>query len=140
MRCKHSGELLKFCVVGGTGVIINLGLYYLLTRGVGLSLTVAAPMAIELSILSNFAFNNRWTFSRRKQGKRLAVKFSCFHCVSGLAGAVNFLSLFGLVHLLKTYDVFASLMGIGFGTLVNFYLSSLWTWKESSASVGKEGS
>jgi len=60
----------KFCIVGLTGVIINLGILYILKESFGF-LYFASIIAIELSIISNFILNDIWTFNdKRKQGKK----------------------------------------------------------------------
>jgi dolichol-phosphate mannosyltransferase len=56
--------LMKFGVVGGLGVIVNLGILGLM-RWLGFSDTLASAIAIEVSIISNFVFNERWIFWAR---------------------------------------------------------------------------
>ena len=64
-RRRNIAEFIKFCAVGGSGVGVNLGIYALLTRGVDLTPAIASPIAIEISLLSNFLLNEHWTFSAR---------------------------------------------------------------------------
>ena len=78
-----SPTLVKFVLTGLSGVFVNLGSFQLL-----LSLRVhellASPIAIELSIISNFLLNNYWTFSdrtlsgkRRVRGVEISPRFAC---------------------------------------------------------------
>lgn len=58
IRFRNSEEFIKFCFVGGSGVFVNLTLYIFLTRILEIPFVLAAPIAIEISILNNFFFNN----------------------------------------------------------------------------------
>ena len=49
----------------GSGVVVNLGLFTLLTS-LGLNKYAASPLAIEASIVTNFLCNNYWTFHARR--------------------------------------------------------------------------
>ena len=130
IRFQKSEEFIRFCIVGASGVLVNLGIYILLTRLFGVRLEIASPIAIETSILSNFALNHVFTFRKRQTQTRLITKLARFHIASGLAGVTNYLVLLGLVHLAGLWDILANLAGIAAGTLINYYINSRWTWKE----------
>ena len=54
----------KFGVVGGSGVVVNLGLYALLTRACGLFDTLferglSYAVSVEISIITNFTLSRR---------------------------------------------------------------------------------
>ena len=79
-------RFLKFGAVGASGVVVNLGALWAL-RNAGLVDTAASALAIELSILSNFAFNELWTFTdRRDPGQSAMHRCLRFQLVS-LVGA-----------------------------------------------------
>lgn len=130
IRFHQSEEFIKFCVVGFLGVFVNLCIYIILTRKIGINFQLASPIAIELSIISNFLFNRSWTFNNRKTGTPFYKKLFRFHMVAGLAGLVNYLSFLTLIYWLNLWDILASVMGIIIGTLINYFLNSLWTWRE----------
>jgi dolichol-phosphate mannosyltransferase len=130
IRFRKSEEFIKFCVVGGSGVFVNMGIYLLITRMMGLPYYIASPIAIELSILWNFTWNNFWTFKKREASVSWMQRLIRFHVVAGVAGLVNYAVLLGLVSGLEVWDVLANLIGIALGTLVNYFMNSLWTWKE----------
>ena len=56
LRFRSSAVFIKFLVVGASGVLVNLGAFTLLLDA-GVNKYVASPIAIELSILTNFALN-----------------------------------------------------------------------------------
>jgi len=94
-RVAVRGALWRFCAVGASGVVVNLGALAALT-GAGVVSSLASALAIELSILSNFALNDRWTFLAAREGRgdtwggRLA-RFQLVSLVGALAQWVTFL-------------------------------------------------
>lgn len=131
IRFRQSGDFVKFCMVGISGVIVNIGLYILMTRMLGINLNIAAPIAIEFSILSNFFFNQIWTFKHRITKTPVFYKLLKFHLIAGLAGTLNFITFIALIHLISLHDIIANFIGIGIGTGVNYFLNSFWTWRDA---------
>lgn len=132
IQSKRLEELIKFGIVGGSGVLVNMGLLYVLTRFLSIRLEIASVIAIEVSILSNFFLNNLWTFKKRETHVPFWSRLLRYHLVTGLAGIVNYLVLLLLVHALGWHDMLSNLIGIAIGTIINYTLNSLWTWRVRS--------
>ena len=130
IRFRKSNEFIKFCVTGSSGVVVNMGGYILLTRFLGIPIEIAAPIAIETSILSNFFLNNVWTFRNRETESYWLTKLLRFHAVVALAGVTNYSLLLFLVKMFGWWDIAANLTGIIVGMVVNYSMNSVWTWKE----------
>ena len=69
----RASSLVKFCVVGGSGVLVDMALLFLLSDPsmLGMGLTRSKLVAAEIAILSNFVLNDAWTFgavSRSRPG------------------------------------------------------------------------
>jgi dolichol-phosphate mannosyltransferase len=122
-------EFLKFAIVGGSGVFVNMGCFFFLTRYAELNIEIASPIAIEISILTNFLLNNIWTFRKRNTRVGLASRIFRYHLVTGLAGLVNYGILLLLAKVFGIHDLVANLIGIMVGMFINFFLNSLWTWR-----------
>ncbi|MFI5305596.1 MAG: glycosyltransferase, partial [Nitrospiria bacterium] len=129
IRFRQSEEFIKYCIVGFSGVFINLGGYFFLTRIAGIHAATASPVAIELSILSNFSINHFWTFNGRDHGLSVNQTLFRFHLVSGLTGLLNYLILLALVYGFRVNDLVANFAGIVAAVLVNSSLNSFWTWQ-----------
>lgn len=132
MRSQREGErFLKFCLVGGSGVVVNLGTYWLLTRGGDVKDLVAEPVGIELSILSNFALNELWTFRDRRLAGNDGVlhRVLKFNLVCGMGALLNFGVFYFLTRVFDLYDMLAILVAIMGATLFNFGFNKWWTWK-----------
>ena len=130
IRFNNSEDFLKYCLVGSSGVLVNLGMYYYLTRIVSLPITFSSPIAIEVSIISNFFLNNFWTFKARPTKKSLQIRMLNFHLVAGFAGIVNYLFFLVLVYLVNIFDILAVVLGIAVGIIFNYAGNSLWTFRK----------
>lgn len=105
IRFRKSEEFIKFCLVGGSGVFVNMGIYVLFTRSMGMMYYVAAPIAIELSILWNFLWNNLWTFKKRDASATWMTRLIRFHAVACVAGLTNYSILLLLVTVFGLWDI-----------------------------------
>jgi len=90
-------KFLKFGTVGGVGFVINtvgakIFKSLLITPESNISLLngICNAMAAEISIISNFTFNNLWTFSKEKitDKNKLISKFVTFNLSSVVSGIV----------------------------------------------------
>ena len=130
IRFGNSEDFIKYCIVGSSGVLVNLGAYYFLTRFLNVSLFLSSPIAIEISIITNFLLNNFWTFKNRQVNRSLSSRFLAFHIVAGFAGIINYLCFLVIVYVLIINDILAVLFGIGAGIVFNYAGNSLWTFRK----------
>ena len=135
----EAGRLLKFCIVGATGVIVNLGILYSLVEYAHFSYTLAWIYAVLASIASNFYLNSIFTYSdRRSRGRAAAfAKFSQFLFSSLVALVVNYAIYRGLVTMGVWY-VSSDLLGVIAGTGINFALAQSFVWKKVSRVTRRE--
>jgi len=117
------GRVAKFGIVGFAGILINIGVLYLLSRRLGLPLVLSSGVAVELAVISNFLLNSSWTFACHPSLPRFA-KFN----VASLAGlGVNVTAVWVLTRL-GLYLLAADLIGVAVGFVVNYLFSVLWVW------------
>lgn len=131
---QRRGELLrffKFLVVGGSGVVVNLGVYSLITRFLYLNRFAALAISFEASVISNFLFNNYFTFSDRRAGKPLPVliQFLKFNLVSLAGLGIQEGTLWLLNSVFNVNDIVSVFIGIILATLWNYLLNIWWTWQ-----------
>ena len=124
-RALLANRIIKFAVVGATGVLINTAALYLGHDVAHLPLVVASVIAVEMAILNNFVLNNAWTFGQRNFALERLFQF---HLVSLGGLVITVVVLTGLVQLFGLYYLIANLVAIGFATAWNFVANSLWTW------------
>lgn len=130
IRLRGMKTLLKFLVVGGSGVFVNLILFYLFMKA-GIGKYVASPLAIEVSIIWNFFLNNSWTFRQRKIGGKLVTRGLKFNMVSLLSLIISFSTFSALTLLVPDGSpLLFQAIGIIPATVVNYLTNSYWTFKE----------
>jgi dolichol-phosphate mannosyltransferase len=81
-RRKDLRQLVRYALVGGSGVLLDLTVFFVLYNGLGLHEQYANAISTSLGITNNFVLNARFTFDRRD---RLLVRFLRFYAV-GLTG------------------------------------------------------
>ncbi len=135
LRLSISARFIQFCLVGLSGVVVDMGFLYLLSdeTTLGLPLTRSKIIAAELAIINNFLWNDYWTFrdiSCRQPGKRQRlkrlIKFNLI-CLAGLVLNVLFLNLFFNVFNLNRY--LANFLAIALVTLWNFWFNLKLSWR-----------
>jgi putative flippase GtrA len=86
LRSFLTTRFVKFCAVGASGVVVNLGILASLTA-LAVQSSLASACAIQVSIGSNFAVNEMWTFrDQRGEGTWLSrmVRFEGVSLVGAL--------------------------------------------------------
>jgi len=131
---RRTGELLrfvKFCLVGGSGIGVNIGLLWLLTELGGLPYIISAAISIESSIISNFMLNDFFTFhDRRSPGAKSRLqRLLKFNLVSLAGMGINMGTLWLLTEVAGIYYLLSQLCGIAVAALWNYSLSTWWTWR-----------
>lgn len=90
-------KFLKFATVGGVGFVVNVvgakifkGLLIRPDSNISLLNGLSNALASEIAIISNFTFNNLWTFAAEKitSPRQLFIKFVTFNLSSLMTGIV----------------------------------------------------
>ncbi|MEU9794135.1 GtrA family protein [Streptomyces sparsogenes] len=119
-----SGLVLRFAVVGVGGVLVNSAALFALYHWAHWPLLAASPVAVELAVVNNYVFNDRWTFAVSAPSFRRFLKFN----VSVLGGlAVNVLAVW-LLERWGFHLLLANCVGITAGFAANFVASAGWVW------------
>ncbi len=131
IQLPEAARFEKFCLVGLSGVLINLGLLYLFVEFFNIQKTIAFTASILISILTNYFFNSRFTYrdnrssSRRESLKRL----SYYYAFSFLTMFVTLSIYHELINNFHLYYIFSALLAIAFTTVLNFTLVTKVIWK-----------
>ena len=132
-------RVIRFGVVGGSGVIVNEGFAglskYVFLLGIadaGLRAQVAILIGIAVSIFTNFVLNDLWTWGDRpKNGRRHWCKrLGLYYSFATIAATVQFLVASSL-HVWFTDWPFllANLVGIAAGVVINYEVNNRITFK-----------
>lgn len=130
IRFQSSKVFIKFCLIGASGVVVNLGIFTALLS-LGVNKFVASPIAIQCSIITNFLGNNYWTFRRRNLVGALHARGLRFNVVSIFSLAISYLTFIILSRAFpRVAPQVHQLVGIIPATLVNYFLNSYWTFRD----------
>ena len=121
-------QLVRFCVVGASGYVVNLAVYTLLLKAAGLHYLLAATGSFLVAVTNNYTWNRLWTF--RGQRGHVAYQGLRFLVVSTVALAANLLVLHLLVSL-GVGKVLAQAIAIVLVTPWNFVGNKLWSFRRS---------
>lgn len=131
-------RFLRFNGVGVLGFALQLGLLALLLR-VGVHYLAATAVAVELTILHNFQWHERWTWSDRPAGGRHPStglragrlrRLGRFHAANGLLSlAGNLILMRVLVGVVGMPPVPASFLSVLACALVNFAASDRFVFR-----------
>ena len=121
--------ILKFCIVGFSGIVINNSLLYILTEFGKLFYLLSASVAIETSVISNFIFHDKWTF---KEDKNIPVfkRFISYQLISLIGIGGHLTLLYVLVDLCHIFYIYANIMVIFPMVTWNFLMNRYITWKK----------
>ena len=90
-----SAQFLKFCTVGASGVLVNLGAMAVLLF-IGLRSSYASAWAIEISIISNFIVNELWTFRDQRDEGTVLGRAARFQLVSFVGAMIQWTVFLGM--------------------------------------------
>ncbi len=138
-RFGLSQQFIKFCIVGFTGVFVNL-LSLKLFMSLGVVSTLASALSIQVSIISNFLFHDSWTFEQQKQGQSFLKRILSFELVSLVGASIQWLIFISMnllwvkLNMLDEKKMYLSqLMGIIIATGWNFLANLRFTWAKTKS-------
>jgi putative flippase GtrA len=119
-------QLLKFGVVGGSGYLINLGVFAFLSGNLGVYHAIAAIGAFCVAVTNNFLWNRYWTFG---PGEGLAhLQAARFLAVSVASLVVNLIVLELLITSTHMSELAAQAIAVAVAIPFNFLGNKLWTF------------
>lgn len=136
-RLIHCRQFIKFCVVGASGVVVDMVALHFFTDAswCGLNVTLGKFLAAEIAMLNNFLWNDRWTFrggigavEGDESVFRRLLKFHAI-CGFGIFLAVILLNVFYLGLHLNLYV--ANLIAIVAVTFWNFTMNAAYNWRQA---------
>ena len=117
---KHA---FKYYLVGASGVLVNLGILYILKEYAGLWYLASSAIAIYISVTTNFLLNKAWTFKDTMVKQSTFFMYVKFIGISiiGMLIQLGFNYLF--VDVMNMYYLLAAFISIAIASGVNFMLN-----------------
>jgi dolichol-phosphate mannosyltransferase len=131
-----AGRFWKFCLVGASGVVVNMVTLIVLAEVFDAHKVIAWMFAVGVSILSNFLLNNAFTWRDIRHSSRIHffLRGVLAYPVAVMGIGANFAVWYPLVKYVSDefpYYAIFNLLGIIAGTTVNFILSSRLVFRPS---------
>lgn len=146
------GRLLRFGVVGFSGLFVDIVAFYLLRELLKVPLYPSTVLSIEAAIINNFLWNDAWTFAdlaKKQQGWKARLQRLCkfnLVCLVGAGLQIGLMSLIlfipitsrlpALIGQFVTADwvdnaneYFAKILAIAIVTLWNFWINLKLSWR-----------
>ena len=144
-------RFIKFCIVGGSGLCVDMGILYLMAdpSRLALNITLSKIIAAEVAMINNFIWNELWTFRnpspllpllgerdgvRADQHSKLVIRnsllrrFLLFNVICGIGIGLAVL----LLHVFRTWlgwNLYLSnLLAIVVVTFWNFGMNARLNW------------
>lgn len=141
VRLASLTSAVRFSLVGGSGVVLNSVLLWLLVAQAGLGFLAGSVLATQASIASNFALTERWVFpgARRHAARQRFVRFLA---LSNLVHALGLPVLALFVSGLGLHYLVGNILTLGVLFACRFVVSRRLVWTdaaEPAQSMGASG-
>lgn len=144
-RYKTPGfiEFIKFCIVGFSGVCVDMGVVVALKTLLGLDTRLCAVFGFCVAVSTNYLFNRVWTFQGAGHVP-LIRSYATFFSVC----SIGFLARLGVMHLLIEFTpldkghgyMLINLIGIAVATAMNFLGSKFLAFSPTELAFKKDAS
>lgn len=119
-------KLIKFGVVGFSGMLIDFGITWLLKEKMKINKYVANSTGFILAASSNYLWNRLWTFN--SANNQIATEYFSFIAVSVIGLLFNNLIIYICSEKLRINFYISKLIAIFFVTLWNFGMNYFFTF------------
>ena len=119
-------QFIKFCVVGGTGVVVDFGITFLFKEKLKLNKYIANSLGFMAAASTNYLMNRWWTF--RSHDPEVAQQYVQFVGISAIGLILNNIIIYLLNDKARLNFYLSKLIAIGLVTLWNFFMNYYFTF------------
>jgi putative flippase GtrA len=125
-------RLMKFAITGGSALVIDVAIYFVLTRFLSIPYLVSRTVSLTVAIFWNFTLNRYWTF--QAVDGNVGRQFSRFLIVIVSTSALNLALMRIGVSYLHLYDLLVIGIISVLIMMINFFAHSLWSYADRGTS------
>jgi len=120
-------RFLKYGIVGVLGLIVDMGIFYLLHKMLGMNYIVANIISSSLAVIHNFILNSYFTF---KVKDKLLKRFVSFYLIAlaGMALSSGLLAL--MIDGLRMDSMIAKMISVLIVAMIQYFLNKKLTFGE----------
>jgi len=132
IRPTGLGRFIRFGLVGLSGVFVDIPIFWALSSVAHVPDLIAILPAYAAATLWNFTLNDMWTFRDRREKTLRAtlIRAGKFGLVSLIPLAYRLATYYPLTRVSDVKKLLAYGIAIVVGTLWNFSVNFLWTWRK----------
>jgi putative flippase GtrA len=125
------GQLWKYCLVGASGFVVNLFIFWVMIRQFEGHYMIAGTVSFAVAVTNNFLLNRYWTFGSSERD--IFSQASRFLIISITSWALNMLILRLLIEDAGFDPYVAQGLAISTVTILNFTGNKLWSFRQPTA-------
>jgi len=129
---KLGWRWIKFNLVGGIGIVVQLAALWMLTHTLHCNYLVATALAVEMAVLHNFFWHQQFTWADRVQShwRTALVRLLQFNLTNGLVSILgNLVLMHVFVSGLRMRLLLANAFSIAACSAANFALSEMYVFR-----------
>lgn len=119
-------QFIKFCIVGGTGMVVDFGITFLFKEKLRLNKYIANSLGFIMAASTNYILNRIWTF--QSHDPQIAQQYIQFFGISAIGLIINNLIIYILNDKIHLNFYLSKLIAIGLVTLWNFFMNYFFTF------------
>jgi len=120
-------KLLRFCVVGASGMVVDFGVTWLCKEKLHWNKYLSNSLGFVIAATNNYLWNRLWTFA--SQSPEVVREYSSFLLISLVGLGLNNLIIYLLHGKLHLNFYWSKLVAIGCVTLWNFGMNYVFTFR-----------
>jgi putative flippase GtrA len=131
-RPRLGWRWVKFNLVGGIGIGVQLGALWVVTHVLLCNYLIATVLAVETAVLHNFLWHQRFTWADRRQSnwRESVLGVLRFNLTNGLVSILgNLVLMRALVGGLHLRILVANVLSIAGCSAANFFLSEMYVFR-----------
>src|SRR5262245_15709552 len=124
-----------FIAVGAVGFTVQLAALAALTMAAGMPYEPATAIAVELAVLHNFIWHERWTWRDRTYSRRgMIARFARFQISNGFTSLVGNLVFMAIaIEIFRMNAMAANAASVVLTSVVNFLMADRWVFTRGAA-------
>jgi dolichol-phosphate mannosyltransferase len=131
-------DFVRFCIVGGTGFVINSVILIVLTHFFNINILIAQLVGAEVALFSNFILHHNWTYKENKVHKSMKSLILQFHATTWPAIVGSALMVSAGVSLLHMNKLEALVISSVVALAWNYSWSKYVIWRDVTEKEIKE--
>lgn len=131
-------DFIRFCIVGGTGFLINLVILVFLNKVLDMHIFLAQLIGAEIALFSNFRLHDIWTYKHHRVEKKRHRMLVQFHMTTWPAILGSALMVTAFEKLLDFNNATALAVSSLIALLWNFFWSKYVVWRSVTPEEVKE--